>query len=179
MLIRYAVETDMPSWIQLAENVAPVFRAPNMPEDPEFIQYMESKISKNEALIAVELSDNTCLGIIGFSKTHNRISWLGVFDIHQRKGVGTHLLEAALKELNTEAEVTVETYRDTYAAGFPAKMLYRKFGFKDSDNTIIDKLGNEICLMSRKPEVVQPEKLLLELSHKDFGLTSEIGRAHV
>ena len=169
MLIRYALESDIASWIQLADNVSSVFRAPLMSADPEFLEYMQSKISKKEALIAVELPDQTCMGIIGYSKKHNRISWLGVFDIYRGKGIGSHLITSALKELDTSKNITVETFRDDYAEGRPAKMLYRKFGFKDTDNTLTDKIGNEICLMTRTPEIVYPDKLILELCDDDLG----------
>ena len=174
MLIRFALESDIPAWIQLAEDVSSVFRAPHMSNDPEFLSYMHSKISKNEALIAVDLPDQNCMGVIGFSKTHNRISWLGVFDMYRGKGIGSHLLDAAIKELDSTKVITVETYRDDYIAGFPAKMLYRKFGFMDTDNTLIDKLGNEICLMSRKPEVIKPDRLLLEISDDDLGFPFDL-----
>lgn len=71
MLIRPVTLDDIPSWVKLAEDVAPIFRAPQMAEDPEFHEYMHGKISKHEAFIAIDYMTNSCLGIIGFSKTHN------------------------------------------------------------------------------------------------------------
>lgn len=187
MLIRYAIQSDTSSWINLAEDVAPIFRAPNMASDPDFIEYMKSKISKNEALIAIDMATSSCMGIIGFSRTHNRITWFGVFTMHRSKGVGSKLLRTALDELDRTKEITVETYREDYEAGRAARAVYKKFGFVDKDDTLTDKLGNPICLMVLAPpddskfsilEPIEfnnrsffPMKFLAEIHHGDLGLT--------
>lgn len=186
MLIRYAITSDIPAWIRLADDVASVFRAPEMARDPEFLAYIQSKISKNEALIAIDMSTSSCLGIIGFSRTHNRISWFGVYEIQRGKGVGSKLLRIALDELDRSKEISVETFRSDYAKGAAAKHVYRKFGFVDVDNDLVDKLGNPICKMVLYPfkeetysrlepinfinNAFFPMKLLMEIHHEDLGI---------
>ncbi|GAB6109112.1 NUDIX hydrolase [Fusibacter bizertensis] len=186
MLIRYATTKDIPSWQLLAKDVADIFRAPHMPEDPEFLAYIESKIQKNEALVAIDLVTQNCMGVIGFSKENNRISWFGVFKQNIGKGIGSKLLKSTLDILDRTKEITVETFRDNYGPGAAARHVYKKFGFIDQDNTLYDNLGNEICKMVLKPYMEQtfsyveetfhnnksfyPMKMIREIHHYDLNL---------
>lgn len=152
MLIRPATIEDIHHWLILAEEVGPIFRAPQMAEDKEFHEYMKAKISKAEAFLAEDYMTKRCLGIIGFSKNFNRITWFGVFEEHRNKGVGSKLLKCALNQLDWNKEITVETYPEEYKPGAPAKHIYRKFGFKDSGEASFDRLGNVIIKMILKLE---------------------------
>lgn len=147
MLIRWANKSDKSDWILLAKNVAHIFGNLNMPTDRDFHEYMDGKLSKYEALIAVDRMTKDCLGIIGFSRTYNRITWFGVFEKHRRKGIGSKILKCALNQLDSSKEITVETYRDDYELGAPARNAYHKNGFVDVDNTLFDHLGNPRCKM--------------------------------
>lgn len=151
MLIRWATQSDKPAWVLLAENVAHIFGNVNMPTDDDFHEYMDGKLSKYEALIAVDRMTNECLGIVGFSRTFNRITWFGVFEKHRGKGIGTMLMKCALNQLDSSKEMTVETYRDDFPLGAPARKVYHKVGFLDVDNTIFDHLGNPRCKMVIAP----------------------------
>lgn len=188
MLIRYVIQSDLAAWLNLADDVAPVFRAPDMSKDPEFLDYMKSKIAKNEALIAIDLATSSCMGIIGFSRAHNRITWFGVYAMHQGKGVGSKLLRTTLDELNRNKEISVETYREDYKPGLTARNVYKKFGFIEVENDLYDKLGNPICKMILKQtdenttSIIEPinyhnrsffpMRLIREIHHGDLGLSS-------
>lgn len=150
MLIRFATAEDRKDWLRLAEDVGEIFRAPNMVNDPEFHQYMDSKLSKYEAISAIDRMTNDCRGIIGFSKIHNRITWFGVFKEYRGKGVGSKLLNCALNQLDFSKDITVETYPADYPLGEPARKTYQKFGFVDVDKTRFDKLNNPIWKMAIK-----------------------------
>lgn len=78
MLIRWATAADLPAWLQLADQVAVLFGSPNMAREESFLTYTQQKISKYEALIVVDRRSWRCLGIISFSRTNNRISWMAV-----------------------------------------------------------------------------------------------------
>lgn len=197
MLIRYATEKDIPSWQMLAKDVSDIFRAPLMYEDPEFISYINSKIIKDEALVAVDLISQNCMGFIGFSRKNNRISWFGVYKQHTGKGIGSKLLKAALDILDRTREITVETFRESYEPGAAARHIYKKFGFIDVDNTLYDKTGNSICKMALKPYKEEtfsyveetfhnnknfyPMKMIREIHHYDLSLDtpSEISENRV
>ena len=149
MLIRWAVADDKPAWVRLAEDVSSIFGAPDMGQSRSFLEYMDSKISKYEALAAVDRMSGDCLGVIGFSRAYNRISWLAVFENRRGKGIGTRLLNTSLRQLDTEKEITVTTFRDGFAPGAAARALYRKFGF--SDKELVMHEGQERSLMARPP----------------------------
>lgn len=148
MLIRFVTKEDKEKWIKLAEDVKDVFGAPNMPNEPEFHEYIDRKISKYEAIIATDRMTKDSLGIISFSTTHNRIAWLGVFKKYRGKGIGSKLLNCALNQLDWSKEITVVTYPDDYLPGVPARMLYKKFGFDDIDKTLLDEYNNPRWKMS-------------------------------
>lgn len=100
MLIREVTFDDISGWLKLAAEVEPVFQG-SMVDSREFYSYMEAKIKKREALMALDRNnDNALMGIIGFSRTNNRISWFAVFYKYRNKGVGSKLLECALNQLD-------------------------------------------------------------------------------
>lgn len=149
MLIRFASEKDLPAWHALATEVSPIFRHPaDMGTDPEFVAYTKSKSSKYEALIAVDYMSGNNMGFIGLSRTHNRITWFGVTEKYRNKGVGSRLLKTALRHLDHTKPITVETYPEGYEPGVPAKNLYRKFGFVETESSLTGPFNLPICRMT-------------------------------
>lgn len=111
MLIRWATDDDLDQWFTLATEVSPIFRHPgDMAKDPEFITYAKSKVSKYEALVAIDRMSSDTLGFIGFSRTNNRITWFGVSEKHRKKGAGSRLLKTTLRNLDNNKPITVETF---------------------------------------------------------------------
>lgn len=153
MLIRWATIDDRAAWIKLAGDVSSIFRSETMPTDESFLTYVDSKLSKFEALIAVDRTTDDCLGIIGFSRTNNRISWFGVFEQHRNKGIGTKLLSTALRQLDNKRIITVDTFCDDYPLGQPARVVYQKFGFVEMNSTLFDEHGNPCCRMALEPTI--------------------------
>jgi GNAT superfamily N-acetyltransferase len=148
MIIRFAEENELEKWKILAKDVAEIFGNPTMDTHPEFIDYAERKIKQKEALIAVDDMDKDFFGFIGFSRHFNRITWFGVLEKYRNKGIGSKLLEIALKELDKTKEITVETYRENYIPGHPARYVYKKYGFIETEDNLYDSFGNERCKLS-------------------------------
>lgn len=149
MLIRWAVSKDLPAWYALATEVSQIFRHPaDMGTDPEFIHYAESKAGKYEALTAVDYISGKCMGFIGFSRTNNRITWFGVSGQYRGKGAGERLLKTALRHLDHKKPITVDTYPEGYAPGIPAKNLYRKYGFTETESSLTGPHGLPHCRMT-------------------------------
>ena len=148
MIIRFAEENELEKWKILAKDVAEIFGNPTMDTDPEFIDYAERKIKQKEALIAVDDMDKEFFGFIGFSRHFNRITWFGVLEKYRNKGIGSKLLEIVLKELDKTKEITVETYRENYIPGHPARYVYKKYGFIETEDNLYDSFGNERCKLS-------------------------------
>ena len=157
MLIRWVTETDFPTWIELATEVSPIFQHPaDMGVDPEFVAYIKSKTGKNEAFTAVDDISGDNMGFIGFSRTNNRISWFAVFEKYRGKGAGIQLLKAAVEQLNHTRSITVDTYAEGYIPGIPAKNLYRKFGFVETNSNVVNPHNIPGCRMTlmKKPEMI-------------------------
>jgi len=111
---------------------------------------MDSKITNHEALIAVDRISNECLGIIGFSRTHNRFSWFAVAEQYRNKGIGTRLLNTALRQLDNTKDITVDTFCEECVWGRPARAVYQKAGFAETE-TFTDENGNRRCRMTLAP----------------------------
>ena len=134
MLIRWAAEDDLPQWFVLATEVSPIFQHPDdMGKDPEFITFAKSKVGKYEALTAVDYRSGEAMGFLGFSRKNNQISWFGVSERHRSKGAGERLLKTALRNLDHNKPISVVTFTEGFAPGIPARQLYRKYGFIESE----------------------------------------------
>ena len=150
MLIRWLTVKDKFAWQQLAGTVAELFDSPNMPFEQSFLLYMDSKIAKNEALMAVDRMSDECLGIIGFSRTNNRISWFAVAEQYRNKGIGTRLLNTALRQLDNTKDITIDTFCEECAWGQPARVVYHRAGFAETE-PFTDENGNRRCRMILAP----------------------------
>ena len=169
MLVRYATEQDISSWLLLARHGSPIMSATNMTSDPEFSNFMVSKIVQKQALIAVDMISNSCLGVIACSKEDNAISWFGIYDMYSGSGIGSHLMESALDLLDRSKDITVQSYIEAFEPGASNRALYKKFGFVDRGDTMTDAFGNPMTTMVLKPLVLPPLKLLSEIKHADLG----------
>jgi GNAT superfamily N-acetyltransferase len=158
MLLRSAELSDMNEWKKVATDVAEIFGHLGMPNDPEFIEYAERKKKKKEAITAVDTETEECVGFIGFSRNVNRITWFGILEKSRSQGIGGRLLETALKELDYSKDITVETFREDYVLGKPARNIYFKHGFVEIDNSLFDYIGNERCKLAILPSVPSREK---------------------
>jgi len=149
MLIRWATEDDLLAWCALATEVSAIFRHPaDMGADSEFITYAKRKVGRYEALVAVDYMSEQCLGFIGFSRTNNAITWLAVSEQHRRKGAGSRLLKTALRQLDHAQSITVEIFPEGYAPGAAARLLYRAFGFVETESNLVNSHGQPICKMT-------------------------------
>jgi ADP-ribose pyrophosphatase YjhB (NUDIX family)/ribosomal protein S18 acetylase RimI-like enzyme len=180
MLLRYATEQDISSWLLLAKHGSPILSATSMTSDPEFSNFMVSKIVQKEALIAVDMISNSCLGVIACSKEDNAISWFGMYDMYSSSGIGSHLLDSALDLLDRSKAITVQAYAENFEPGESNRNLYKKFGFVDSGDAMTDAIGNPMTTMVLKPFVLPPLKLLSEIKHVDLGFpASEVSVNYV
>lgn len=148
MLIRWAQIEDIPAWKILAEEVADLFDSPDMPNDPGFSQFMLNKIAQYEALVAIDRMSSQSLGFIGFSRTHNRISWLAVSDASRQQGAGSALLRCAILQMDSANDITVCTFASHDPKGKPARELYNRFGFIETDHAHLDEQGYLRSLMT-------------------------------
>ena len=138
MLIRFATAHDIPAWEALATAVSPLFQHPtDLGHDPEFREYLRRKVAAFEALVAVDYRSGACMGFLGFSRTHNHDSWFAVAEVYRGKGVGSRLLMTAIRQLDHTQAISVVTFTAEYPPGRAARTLYQRFGFADSEETLL------------------------------------------
>ncbi len=169
MLIRYATEQDISSWLLLARHGSPILSATSMTSDPAFSNFMVSKIVQKEALIAVDMISNCCLGVIACSKSDNAIAWFGMYDMYKSSGIGSSLMEIALDLLDSSRDITVHAYTEGFEPGESDRSLFIKFGFIDRGDTTTDAFGNLMSTMVLRPFKLSPLKLLYEIKHDNIG----------
>lgn len=148
MLIRWANDHDLSAWQSLATEVSTIFQHPaDLGADSEFIAFARNKMHKYEALTAVDYRSGSNMGFIGFSRTSNCISWFAVSERYRDKGVGGRLLKTALRQLDTNKDITVVTFCTDYLPGVAARAVYRKYRFSDEKPTTHNGLPR--CEMKR------------------------------
>lgn len=82
---------------------------------------------------------NEIVGVVLFSRRHNMICCLAVSSQYRRRGIASTLLENTLKELNSDKDITVSTFRKNDEKGIAPRALYKKFGFLEDE--LIEEFG--------------------------------------
>jgi diadenosine tetraphosphate (Ap4A) HIT family hydrolase/ribosomal protein S18 acetylase RimI-like enzyme len=148
MLIRWATENDLPAWYALATEVSSIFQHPDdMGKELESKRSGMGSVSRYEMLTAVDYMSGNNIGFICFSRAENKTSWFAVSKKYRNKGVGSRLLKTALRQLDTNKDISVDTFVDDYAPGMAARALYEKFGF--AEKCFFEYDGNPRCTMVR------------------------------
>ena len=132
MLIRWATENDLPAWYTLATEVSSIFQHPaDMGAELESRSSGKGAVSRYEMLTAVDYISDDNMGFICFSRAENCVSWLAVSERYRSRGAGCRLLKTALRQLDNNKDVSVNTFVDGYTPGLAARALYQKFGFAE------------------------------------------------
>ena len=71
------------------------------------------------------------IGVLLFSRKHNRICCLAVAPEFRRMGIGSALVEKALQKLDRSRDITVTTFREEDEKGTAPRGLYKRFGFAE------------------------------------------------
>ena len=152
MQYRPAVSADLSNWLEVARNVGEIMRVPDMSANAAFLEYATRKLEQDNAIMAYDGEQKMCAGFVGFSRTNNSVTWLGVKSAYRNQGVGSRLLSLALCELDMSRRITVNTYPADYLPGRPARELYFKHGFVEmiSEPFLID--GLEMVELSIIPD---------------------------
>ena len=153
MLIRALTKNDRQAWLTLAHESDEIVGGliPDIATFYEgFDDYMKSKIKQHEAFMAMDRMSEKCLGIVAFSKKHNRITFLAVTKDAEFQRVGGKLMEVALNQLGNTKEITVNVLMSDAELIKQERALYERFSFVESDNTIVEN-GIPACQMKRPP----------------------------
>lgn len=144
---------DCQIWLNLAHEADKIVQ--NLIQDINifyegFDLYMNSKIQKNEAYMAINDNSKQCMGIVAFSRTYNRITFLGVFEAFDFIRVGSKLVDFSLKQLDCSKHITVNVLKGELEPLQKEKHLYETFGFIEYDNSIFEA-GVPACMLRLSP----------------------------
>jgi predicted GNAT family N-acyltransferase len=141
MLIRALNKDDIPAWLALAHESDEIVSG-LIPDIAAFYkgfdEYMARKIKQHEAFMAVDRIPNKCLGIVAYSKKHNRISFIGVTKDADFEKIGGQLLKVAMNQLEWGKEITANVLKSDAEMIKQERALYERFSFVESDDKIME-----------------------------------------
>lgn len=139
---------DLPGWLLLAKEVEPLFGP--MVEDLSFHEGLRKVLAAGNAF-CVRNGESTGVlqGGIVISPEANEILWFAVARTVRGQGIGRILLKEALEHLDRSRDMTVTTFDGSTVEGIPARRLYRKFGFVDSQPGGPNPAGISTVIMVR------------------------------
>jgi len=124
--------TDFDAWILLARQVEPLFGP--MADEMDFQNALSEAISLSTAFCIYSEPNEDSRNVIGgvvISKEKNEIVWLAVSPQYRGKGYGRKLIGYAIKKLNPQENMFVQTFDKSVPEGKSARNLYLDFGFTD------------------------------------------------
>lgn len=133
---------DKGVWLDFAHRVSDKIIRTLIPDTAVFYEgfdeYMESKIRKMEAYIALDEQTNDCAGIIAFSKSHNKITFFGVSESYDFDLVGKRLISSVLDKLDSSKDITANVLKGDFTQLLNEKKIYEKYGFICVDDSIYE-----------------------------------------
>ena len=153
MLIRAVTMDDRQAWLDLAHESDELV-SQLIPDISTFYNgfddYMKVKIEQNEAFMAVDRMSERCLGVVSFSKSHNRITFLGISANADFCIIGSKLVEIALNQLDNTREISVNVLKSDSEMINQERALYERFNFTACNDSVFEA-GIPACLMKRPP----------------------------
>ncbi|WP_167955810.1 GNAT family N-acetyltransferase [Anaerosporobacter faecicola] len=128
MKLEYGQTNDIVSWMELVDQISGNFPGLETKEEREEHKKTVLRfISRREAICIKE--KGKVVGVLLFSKKHNRICCMAVSQEYRKKGIATMLMEEAIKNLDRDKRIMVTTFREGDEKGIAARAFYKKFGF--------------------------------------------------
>jgi AraC-like DNA-binding protein/GNAT superfamily N-acetyltransferase len=148
--IKFAIEDDIPLWIDLVRLVIDGF--PYLVED-EYIEELKECIAEKRALIMKD--ENIAIGIMAFSYDTGSIDFFGIHPQYRQQGIAKAFLNKVMNEFLKDTEISITTfrqgdkvdtgYRETYKSlGFTESRLLVEFGYPTQKFILHRKLQEDI-----------------------------------
>ncbi len=128
MQLFYGVPEDIEKWMNLVTQVRWNFPGLETPEALEEHQDTVLRFMGARQAICVK-EEKEIVGVMLYSRKHNRICCLAVAPEYRRRGVASMLMDKALADLDKTKEISVSTFRADDAKGVAPRKLYEKYGF--------------------------------------------------
>ena len=128
MKLCYGVHEDIENWMSLVSRISWNFPGLETQEKLDEHKAIVLHFMGKQQAICVK-SGEDIVGIMLFSRGHNRICCLGVSPDYRRRGVASMLMDEALRKLDRTKEITLSTFRAEDEKGRAPRALYEKYGF--------------------------------------------------
>lgn len=116
---------DLPSWLEIARQVEPLFGAMAM-----FDVTLRAKITQGEALCVRDAGGQVIGGLLlGGEQPDLWIRWLAVRRAARGRGIGSALVSEAIRRLDAKGSLSLITFGADNLEGAPARRLYVRLGF--------------------------------------------------
>jgi len=135
-MIRSLKQQDYDTWMELAEEVEPLFGP--MIGSREFRDGIKDCIKSNNAF-GIENEKGILAGIIALDRKNNEISWLAVGKKYRGNNYGEKLVKKAIEELESNGDIYVQTFSEKVIEGKTARNIYERngfIGFKDAGKNL-------------------------------------------
>lgn len=139
-------QQDYDNWIELAREVEPLFGP--MADSPEFQEGIKICIQNNNAF-GIKHDNDDLAGIIALDRLNNEILWLAVGKKYRGNNYGDKLVKEAIKELDSNGDIYVQTFSEEVEEGRSARIIYKRNGFVDFKNAGKNPANIETVVMIR------------------------------
>jgi ribosomal protein S18 acetylase RimI-like enzyme len=135
------------TWIELAREVEPLFGP--MADSIEFQEGIQSCIQTRNAF-GIMNYDGNIAGIIALDRENNEILWLAVKKEYRGNGYGDQLVKTAIKELENNGDIYVQTFSKNIEEGQSARIIYERNGFVDLKDAGKNPANIDTVIMVRR-----------------------------
>jgi GNAT superfamily N-acetyltransferase len=146
-MIRSLKQQDYDTWMELAEEVEPLFGP--MIGSKEFRDGIKECI-KNNSAFGIENEKGILAGIIALDRKNNEISWLAVGKKYRGNNYAEKLVKKAIEELESNGDIYVQTFSGKVIEGKNARNMYERNGFIDFKDSGKNLAAIETVIMVKK-----------------------------
>jgi GNAT superfamily N-acetyltransferase len=104
----------------------------------------------NQNAFGINNEKGTLVGIIALDRVNNEIVWLAVGEKYRGNKYGEKLIKKAIKELECNGDIYVQTFSGKAKEGKSARIIYERNGFTDFKDAGRNPAGIETVIMLRK-----------------------------
>lgn len=126
--LRFAVESDIPRWMDLVRLVIDGF--PNLIEE-DHVRVLRQSIAERSSLIMTE--GDFAIGIMMISYHTGSLDFLGVHPLYRKQGIARALLDRAITELLGHQNISITTFREGDKADTGYRKALKELGFAEAE----------------------------------------------
>ncbi|MEG0378143.1 MAG: GNAT family N-acetyltransferase [Eubacterium sp.] len=126
--IDYAVESDIPAWMDLVRLSIDGF--PYLKEN-EYLEQLKHVIQKRQALIMRD--GNIIIGAMAFNKETGSIDFLGIHPQYRKHNIAKAFLQRVWGEFLRDTPISVTTFREGDKADPGYREIFKKLGFAEAE----------------------------------------------